>query len=166
MQMSSWKLVVALGMLCAVSACAPKRELSPAAITGGADEFAIVPSKTLESPSDFTTLPTPTRGGTNLTDATPKADAIAVLGGRLPTAGVDGAIVNYASRYGVDASIRSTLSQADEKFLKRKSNGISFPFFGKKYERAYRSFALDPWSELDRLRALGVIVPTVPSSGK
>jgi hypothetical protein len=166
MQMSKLKCLVVFGVLCAVTACSPRVELKPTAITGGADEFGIVPNKPLESPTNFATLPTPTLGGSNLTDVTPKANAIAALGGRLPTSGVDGGIVNYASRYGVDASIRSALSQDDAKFLKRKANGLKWPFSSNKYERAYKRLALDPIAEQARLRALGVLVPTVPSSGK
>lgn len=163
MRLNGLKLAGMAVLICAVTACAPKRELSPSAITGGADEFGIVPGKTLESPDSFTALPTPTPGGTNRTDVSPKADAIAALGGRLPTAGVDAGIVTHASRYGVDGNIRAELSGADDKFLKRRSNAVGF-WRSSKYERAYKGLALDPWDELERLRALGVSTPTAPSA--
>jgi hypothetical protein len=164
MRLNGLKLVGLLVLICAATACAPKRELSPTVLSGSADEFGIVPSKTLESPDDFSVLPVPTPGGSNATDVTPKADAIAALGGRLPVSGVDGGIVNHASRYGVDTEIRAELSKADAQFLKRKSNAPSFPWTSSKYERAYKRLALDPWAELKRLRALGVLVPTAPSN--
>lgn len=164
MRLNGLKMVGLLVLICAATACAPKRELSPNALSGNADEFGIVPNKTLESPDDFSVLPVPTPGGSNAADVTPRADAIAALGGRLPVGGIDGGIVNHASRYGVDAEIRAELSQADARFLKRKRNGLSLPWAGSKYERAYKRLALDPWAELRRLRALGVLVPTAPSN--
>jgi hypothetical protein len=165
MQMNGLKVAMVLVLACTVTACAPKRTLTPSAITGGADEFAIVPTRTLESPDDFSTLPAPTPGGSNATDVSPKADAIAALGGRLPTvaSAADGNVLSYASRYGVDANIRAELSEADEKFLKRKTNTPSWPWVSNKYERAYTRFGLDATAELERLRSLGISVPSMPS---
>lgn len=144
--------------LIALGACAPRQEARPAVISSGPDEFSNVPYKTLQAPEAFDALPAPTPQGANLADATPKADAIAALGGRATGAGgVDGGIVNYASRYGVDPAIRSALAQADS----RKGRGWGL-FSRNKYERAYRRFALDPYAEWERLRAMGVKVPAAP----
>ncbi|MEM5477311.1 DUF3035 domain-containing protein [Pacificibacter sp. AS14] len=162
----SAKMVMCLVMLIAATACASKSTIAPTAVGTGPDEFSIMPAKPLESPADFAALPVPTLGGTNLTDVAPKADAIVALGGRASTAtGVDGGIVTYASRYGVDQSIRSELATSDARFLKLKAAAPSFPWVKNKYERAYRRLALDPWAELERLRALGVLVPSAPPEG-
>jgi len=159
----SIKMVMCSVILIAGTACASKSTIAPAAVGTGPDEFSITPVKPLESPQDFAALPTPTLGGTNLTDASPKADAIVALGGRASTVtGVDGDIVTYASRYGVDQSIRSDLAASDARFRKLKTASPSFPWVKNKYERAYRRLALDPWVELERLRALGVLVPSAP----
>lgn len=157
------RLVICLAVALGASACAPKRALSPAAVTSGPDEFSIVPPKPLTAPTDYASLPAPTPGGSNLTDATPNVDAIVALGGRAPAArGVDGGIVTYASRYGVDPNVRATLAVADARFRKARTAAPSLPWAQYRYERAYKRFALDPWAELARLRALGVVVPSAP----
>ncbi len=133
-------------------ACGQNRERVPNQVKTGPDEFAISTHKPLQDPANYSDLPTPTPGGSNLTDQTPNADAIVALGGRVPTGGVDGGIVTYASRYGVDPTIRAELSEADAK--KRTGRGS--------YERAYKRFALDAYEEWLRLRALGIAVPSAP----
>lgn len=157
-------LKLGMGMITIVvlSACSSKEAPRPTAVFSGPDEFSTLPSKPLEAPEDFTALPTPTPFGANRADVTPKADAIAALGGRAPTSnGVDGGIVSYASRYGVDPSIRATLAKADKNKAKRGS-ALSLPWKRDKYERAYKRFALDPYAEWQRLRALGIKVPAAP----
>lgn len=138
--------------LSALVACGQSRDRVPNQVKTGPDEFSVVPAKPLQQPASYSSLPVPTPGGANLTDATPNADAIVALGGRVPTGAVDGGIVNYASRYGVDLTIRAELAEADAK--KRKGRGS--------YERAYKRFALDAYEEWLRLRALGVKVPSAP----
>lgn len=162
----SIRMVMCSVILIAGTACASKSTITPSVAGRGPDEFSISPVKPLEEPKDFAALPVPTLGGTNITDATPKSDAIVALGGRASTTtGVDGGIVTYASRYGVDQNIRSELAAIDARFLKRKTSKLSFPWTKNKYERAYRRLALDPWAELERLRALGVLVPSAPPEG-
>ncbi|SEL14535.1 DUF3035 domain-containing protein [Pacificibacter marinus] len=157
------KFGLCMAILVATTACAPKAQLTPSIAGGGPDEFSISPAKALEAPTNFASLPVPTPGGANLTDATPKSDAIVALGGRAPTAsGRDGGIVTYASRYGVAPNIRGELSKSDERFLKMKTAKPAFPWTKNKYERAYRRLALDPWAEQARLIALGVLVPSAP----
>ena len=147
--------------LTALVACGHTADVRPNEKLTGPDEFSVVPSKPLQQPTDLSALPAPTPGGSNLTDPTPEADAIIALGGRPPAAGgVDGGIVNYASRYGVDPAIRADLAKSDA----RRSDGRrSFILFGKKtYEGAYKGYALDAQDEWERLRAAGVIVPAAP----
>lgn len=146
------KTALCLVALSALVACGQPGERIPNRVKTGPDEFSIVPNKPLQEPESYSVLPAPTPGGANLTDATPKADAIVALGGRVPTGGVDGGIVTYASRYGVDPTIRAELSKADER--RRTGRG--------RYERAYKRFALDAYAEWQRLRALGIVVPSAP----
>lgn len=156
----AWHRAMALLALVFLCACASKQAPRPAAVMSGPDEFATVPNKPLVAPEDFSALPAPSPQGRNRADATPKSDAIVALGGRAPAAGgVDGGIVNYASRYGVDANIRGELAAADEKRAKR---GGFLGLGRNSYERNYKRFALDPYDEWRRLRALGVKVPAAP----
>lgn len=147
-----FKTALCLVALTALVACGQNKERVPNRIKTGPDEFSILPAKPLQAPESYSALPAPTPGGANRTDPTPKADAIVALGGRVPTGGVDGGIVSYASRYGVDPEIRAELYEADEG--RRKGRGS--------YERAYKRLALDPYAEWERLRALGIDVPTAP----
>jgi hypothetical protein len=160
---SKIRMVICVALLVTAAACSSKTQLAPNSDSLGPDEFGISIAKPLQAPDDFSKLPAPTPGGLNRTDATPKTDAIVALGGRAPAqSGVDGGIVTYASRYGVDPSIRTDLAQADKRFLKLKSASPSFPWVKSKYERAYRRLALNPWTELERLQAMGVSVPSAP----
>jgi len=131
--------------------------------SGGPDEFSVMPSRAIELPSDLSSLPEPTPGGTNRTDANPVADAIVALGGRPSTAAgipaTDGALVTAAGRYGVSADIRSTVAAEDEAFRTSRSR---FGSGANRYFRAYAGQALDAYAEFDRLRALGIEVPTAP----
>ncbi|PUB17595.1 DUF3035 domain-containing protein [Yoonia sediminilitoris] len=135
---------------------------------GGPDEFAVIPQRPLLVP-DTNLLPEPTPGGTNLADPTPNADAIAALGGSQTaqfTGGVparDTALVTQASRYGVDADIRSELAAADAAFRKGRSRlNIFNPLGRDRYFPAYARQALDAFAELARLRSLGVNTPAAP----
>ena len=61
-----------------------------------------------------------TPGGTNRADPTPEADAFAALGGNAEVLSARassgrGALVRYASRYGVDPAIRQQLAIADDR---------------------------------------------------
>ncbi len=127
-----------------VSACGNRGQEN-----AGPDEFLILPGKPLQTPPSFSDLPDPTPGGSNITDPTPNADAISVLGGN-PSAlslsgapATDGALLTYTSRYGVDPDAGAVPK-------KRRRPGL---FSGQ---------ALDPYKELERLRALGVKTPSAP----
>lgn len=155
-----------------VAACGntdrPLRDLQSAG--GGPDPFAVIPVGALEIPASRD-LPTPTPGGTNRTDPTPNADAIAALGGSaaaqvaggIPAS--DAALVAQASRYGVDPNIRSVLAVADNARLERaRRSNIFNPLGRDRYFPAYAGQALDAFAELERLRALGIRVPTPPAA--
>ncbi|WP_368186046.1 DUF3035 domain-containing protein [Aestuariibius sp. HNIBRBA575] len=133
--------------------------------TAGPDEFSVMPSRPLEMPADLNVLPTPTPGGSNLTDANPMADAIVALGGNpaavqgaIPAA--DTALLAHVNRNGVSPNIRADLAEEDARFRRRRTAG---PFRGgDRYFRAYAGQALDAQSEMDRFRNIGVQVPSAP----
>jgi Protein of unknown function (DUF3035) len=146
-----------------LSACSSSEpRLMPKSGLLGPDEFALLPGKPLQTPTSLTELPLPTPGGSNLTDQTPKSDAIAALGGRDSTGASDGALVNYVSRYGTAPEIRSDLAAADLSFRSRKDGWFQGLFGGNRYFKAYRRQALDEYAELARLRALGIETPSAP----
>lgn len=134
----------------------------------GPDEFAILPTKPIEMPRDFASLPTPTPGGVNRTDLQPRSEAIAALGGRdrgtnaeVPSS--DGAIITAAGRYGVSSNIRETLAREDYEFRDKNRGRILERLFGKSvYYRAYKPMSLDQYTELERLRRLGIRAPAAP----
>lgn len=138
--------------------------------TGGPDEFSVVPTRPLEVPTGATTLPEPTPGGSNLSDADPNAAAIAALGGRASAANAggipaaDAALVTYVARYGTNPAIRQELAAEDAAFRRRKSGGGVLGLFrgGERYFAAYAAMALDAYAELIRFRNLGVQVPSAP----
>ena len=136
---------------------------------GGPDEFSVIPSRPLELPAT-TALPTPTPGGVNRADPTPKADAIRALGGN-PAAQIAGgiptseaALVAQTARYGVNPAIRTELAERDEAARKRKKlSNVFNPLNRDRYFPLYAGQALDADAELARLAALGIIVPTAPA---
>ena len=136
--------------------------------SGGPDEFAIVPGAPLQLP-DTLTLPTPTPGGSNRTDANPNADAIAALGGTQTarfTGGIpasDQALVSFVSRNGVMPDIRRVLASEDEAFRTRRARtGVFNLLGGDRYFQAYARESLNAHDALDRFRAAGVQTPTAP----
>ncbi len=138
--------------------------------TSGPDEFAILPSKPLQQPTNFAELPTPAPGSRNLVDPSPNEDAILALGGN-PAAvarggGVpsgDAGLVNHTSRFGVSSGIREQLAAEDLRFRQRKDGRPLERLFGVNvYFRAYQRQSLDQYSELERFRQLGVRTPAAP----
>lgn len=137
--------------------------------SGGPEEFAILPNKPLEAPQNFRELPQPTPGGSNRTDLTPKADAVAALGGR-PSAlnqtgvpGSEGALVAYTGRNGRAADIRPVLAQEDEDFRKRKSRFTNIRLFRiDRYYQVYKRQSIDAQSTANRWRRAGAPTPTAP----
>lgn len=138
--------------------------LNLAAIKDGPDEFSILPTKPLQTPSDYTSLPTPTPGGGNITDPTPKSNAIIALGGN-PFGGDAGsaAMMNYARRFGVAANIRTTLASEDLEWRKKNDGRLLERLFDVNvYFDAYENMSLDQYRELERWRAAGRDTPSAP----
>ncbi|PRX33921.1 Protein of unknown function [Meinhardsimonia xiamenensis] len=167
------RLLPALLVVAVLSACASDEpKLLNLKKTGaGPDEFAVVPYKPLQQPQDYASLPEPTPGAGNLVDPTPKADAIAALGGRPTVArgvpAADAGLVSHASRYGVDGAIRTRLAAEDLEWRRRKSPRLLERLFSvTTYYRAYRRMALDQHAELERFRAAGVWTPAAPPERK
>ena len=136
--------------------------------SGGPDEFTVLPVGALEIPENRS-LPTPTPGATNLTDPTPKANAIVALGGRpsaVAAGGVpvaDSALVAAASRRGVQSDVRAVLATEDAAFRRGKHRLGFLSFLQRdRYFKAYARSALDAYAELQRFRNLGVATPTAP----
>ncbi|HHI70924.1 MAG TPA: DUF3035 domain-containing protein [Rhodobacteraceae bacterium] len=167
-------LVIIAGL--ALSACGRRNKephlMNIRSNTAGPDEFTVLPGKPLEAPDFKAPLPTPTPGGTNLTDPTPKADAVAALGGnpaRVATTGAgnigrgDGALVSHASRFGVAGGIRQTLAAEDVDYRRRHNGKLLERWFNlNTYYKAYKPLSLDQYRELERFRRLGVRTPSVP----
>lgn len=141
--------------------------------TEGPDEFAILPTKPLSMPSDLNQLPAPTPGGSNITDPTPVADAVATLGGnpaRLAQRGVgsgDGGLIAYAGRGGVTPGIRQVTATEDAEFRGRRGRRLLENLARTDvYGRAYRGQTLDPWPVFERYRRAGAQVPSAPPPPK
>lgn len=135
----------------------------------GPDEFSILPTGPLQAPDNFTDLPTPTPGGSNLVDPDPRAQAVAALGGRVSaerTQGIpaaDTGLVRYAGRDGVTDGIRETLAAEDLQFRQNNRPRILERMFNTNvYRQAYEDVVIDPQEELRRWRARGVRTPSAP----
>ncbi|MGI9393085.1 MAG: DUF3035 domain-containing protein [Boseongicola sp.] len=134
--------------------------------SAGPDEFAVLPSKSLELPEDLAVLPDPTPGGSNRSDPTPEADVAQALGGNtevLTRGSTDGALIAYATRFGVSPGIRSQLAAEDLEF-RRKNDGLPLErmFNVNVYFRSYARLSLDQYAELERLRRAGIRTSAVP----
>lgn len=162
-------LMGAIAAVAALSACDRNKDpqlLNVKANGDGPDEFAILPNKPLTQPESYTELPQPTPGGANRADQTPLSDATVALGGN-PAAGiVDGGLVNYASRFGRESTIREQLASEDLQF-RRDNDGrlLERVFNVNVYYKAYREQSLDQYRELERLRRLGVRTVSAPPEG-
>lgn len=156
--------------LVALAGCSGDGRLNNiAAGTDGPDEFAILPTKPLQMPTDLNQLPAPTPGGGNITDPTPLQDAVADLGGnpgQLAARGVgagDGALISYASRGGVTPNVRQVTATEDAEFRQgRGRRPLEVLARTNVYYRAYRGQALDPYPEFERWRRAGAQVPSAP----
>jgi hypothetical protein len=164
--------VIFLTTALAVSGCGSTglRELqSPST---GPDEFLVMPAEPLTPPENYASLPTPTPGGTNLTDQNPQADAVVALGGNaaaLNSGGAvpnsDGALVTASSRYGVDPSVRTTLAAEDAAFRKRENRTARFKLFAvDRYSEAYDKEAINPFKINQWFRNSGYGTPSAPPS--
>lgn len=176
MQMARGKIMLALIAVLAMSACGNKDkdpELMNIKPRGnGPDEFTILPTKPLQAPDFKAALPSPTPGGNNLTDPTPKADAVAALGGnpaRVAARG-DGSIgrgdanlVSHSRRFGANRVIRQALAAEDLEFRRKNQGRVLERLFNLNvYYRVYKKVSLDKYAELERFRRLGVRTPSAP----
>ena len=136
----------------------------------GPDEFMVMPAGQLTPPENYASLPTPTPGGSNLTDQNPQADAVIALGGDpaalnsgggIPTS--DGALVTASSRYGVQPDIRASLAAEDAAFRKRENRTARFKLFAvDRYEEAYNRQAINPFRVNQWFRNSGYGTPSAP----
>lgn len=155
--------------LLALTACSNDGHLMNLRNDDGPDEFAVLPTKPLQMPTDLSQLPAPTPGGANLTDPTPDADAVAALGGnpaQLAAQGVgaaDGALIAHASRLGRAADVRAVAAAEDQSYRSRHGRRL-LEVIAKTnvYYRAYKPMTLDSWAEQERWRRAGVQTPSAP----
>jgi len=164
-------LLALLSAVTLLSACAPTgtpQLMNLRSSTDGPDEFAVLPPKSLELPTDLTSLPQPTPGGVNLTDRNPAGDAIVALGGKAikPSAGyaaADAGLVGFTSRFGASADIRGQLAAEDLVWRQKHQGLILQRLIGLSvYYQAYAPLSLDPYAELAFWRARGVATPAAP----
>ena len=137
--------------------------------SSGPDEFQVQTGKPLQQPTGLTALPVPTPGGANLVDQRPIDDANTALGGRAagspngPIPGSDGAIVTYASRFGVAPDIRQSLAEEDAQFRKNRGRFTRIRIVPVDlYNKVYDGFALNPFEVADSFRRAGVKTPSSP----
>lgn len=168
MRVSSVKFLTLGAVVLGLAACADRDPslMNLRATQDGPDEFAILPTKPLQEPKNYSDLPAPTPGQANLTDPTPKADAVAALGGNLGSGklrGGEGALVSAASRYGVSSNIREVLAANDLEWRKDNRGRVLERLFNVNvYYRAYEAMHLDQHRELERLRRKGLWTPAAP----
>ncbi len=171
MQGALGKMAMFAAFAAVLSACSEKepRLMNFRSDGTGPDEFRILPTKPLEEPDSYTSLPTPTPGGANRTDATPFADAAEALGGSGAAATTstmrasERGVVSYASRYGVSSNIRETLASEDLEWRRRHDGRLLERLFKVSvYFRAYEAMSLDQHAELERLRRRGIWTPSAP----
>ncbi|WP_232829413.1 DUF3035 domain-containing protein [Tropicimonas sp. IMCC34043] len=164
-------VLIALALV-AVTACSRKdpnlMQIGRARYTP--DEFAILPSKPIETPPSYTALPPPAPvGSPNRTDVTPTADAVAALGGNPARVaqdgklGADGALIKQTSRYGTDPQIRTELAQDDLEYRQRHRGRLMERIFRvPTYYRVYEGSELNQYGSLIGARQRNVPTPAAP----
>lgn len=162
--------MIAGAVFAMLSACGSDAPLySLRSDSGGPDEFAILPTKPLEMPQDMAALPPPTPGTANRADPTPRADAVAALGGNaavLTRGATDAGLIRYTTRYGVSPAIREDLAAADAEFRSGKGPRLLESWANVSvYNRAYEPFSLNQQAEVVRFRRAGIRTPSAPPPG-
>jgi len=174
MQAALGKMALLAVVAAMLSACSSKEPqlMNFRSDGSGPDEFSILPTKSLEAPADYRSLPDPTPGGANRADPTPFADAADALGGSgaaatsSPMRASEQGVVSYASRYGVSAGIREALAAEDLEWRRKHDGRLLERLFNVSvYYKAYRAMSLDQQAELERLRRLGIWTPSAPPQG-
>ncbi|WP_170762873.1 DUF3035 domain-containing protein [Ruegeria lacuscaerulensis] len=136
----------------------------------GPDEFSVLPVKPLTQPKDYQFLPAPTPGGGNLTDPTPKADAVVALGGSAaalnPNTAIpstDAALVTASSRYGIPANTRQVVDTEDAAFRKKQGRLTRLRLFKvDRYSQVYRRETLNADQQNEAARRAGIETPSAP----
>ncbi|OED48502.1 hypothetical protein AB838_11345 [Rhodobacteraceae bacterium (ex Bugula neritina AB1)] len=162
--------VIVLACALAVSGCAKKGLRVLQKPGSGPDEFLVLPTNPLSAPENYSSLPTPTPGGSNLTDPNPQGEAVVALGGKpaalAATSGIpsgDAALVTASSRYGVEPEIRENLSAADAKFRHRNRNLGRIKIVPvDRYEQLYKKQSIDPFAVSEQFRKAGAATPSSP----
>lgn len=171
MRLFKLKALMIIGAVLATTACANKEPslMNLKATQSGPDEFSILPTKPLAEPASYSELPAPTPGAGNLTDPTPRQDAVAALGGNgelLVATNVRGgetALMRHTGRYGINGAIRNQLAAEDLNWRKDNKGRVLERLFNVNvYYRAYKAMHLDQHYELARMRKAGVWTPASP----
>ncbi|WP_113912174.1 DUF3035 domain-containing protein [Roseovarius dicentrarchi] len=137
--------------------------------SNGPDEFTVLPSKPLQTPDSYNSLPAPTPGVANLVDANPRADGIAALGGNpaatVPSgiSGSNAGLVNHAQRHGSSPVIRQQLA-AEDADTRRSYGRVNLFNLGRNddYTNAYSKQWLDAQAEKQRMQRSGAVTPSAP----
>ncbi|WP_170411815.1 DUF3035 domain-containing protein [Ruegeria atlantica] len=162
--------IIALTLAFAAAGCSDIGLRHLQAPGAGPDEFSVLPVKPLTEPKDYAFLPAPTPGGENLTDPTPKADAVVALGGNaaslnpntaIPSA--DAALVTASSRYGVPANTRQEIEAQDAEFRRKQARLTRLRLFNvDRYSQVYRRETLNPDIQNEAARQAGIETPSSP----
>lgn len=166
MQAGIGKIGLVLAAMLALGACGSDKDpqlMNVRASSTGPDEFGILPTKPLQMPPDLASLPAPTPGGSNLTDPTPEADAVAALGGsravlaRKGVPAADAGLLAHMAQFGASPEIRALLAAEDLEY-RRANNGklLERLFNVNVYFQAYLPMTLDQAAEIERWRKLGI----------
>lgn len=135
---------------------------------GPPDELSVVSSKPLVFPDPTIGLQPPLPNGWNRANQTPRAEAIAKLGGNPASSSSvaafnDRNLTRYSTRFGYDPAIRQRL-EAEDLAYRKKNDGLFLErvFNVNIYYDAYRPMSIDPYVELQRLRNQNVKTPAAP----
>jgi len=151
-----------------VSACSDQGLIQMRSNSPGPDEFLVDPKKELVMPDSMAELPPPTPGQANRADIDPQADMLVALGGRprsadAPIPAQDGALVNAATRFGVQPSIRTELAAEDAEFRRKRGRFSQIKIFpDNQYADVYRPQALNPRDTVAAWQRAGAQTPSYP----
>lgn len=127
------------------------------------DEFAVLPTKPLEMPSDMAALPPPTPGAPNRVAFDPEAEAVASLTGRTGPAGTAKANALVARAGPADPNVRVQLAAEDATWRKEHPGKLLPRLFTKDDTTLiYQGLTLDSGATFVQLRSAGVGVPPAP----
>jgi Protein of unknown function (DUF3035) len=139
--------------------------LRRAGVSQSPDEFMVLPTRPLEMPESFATLPPPKPGTVNRVDYRPHSEAIAGLTGRPAVATASGAALLARTGSG-QPGIRSEVAAEDVTWRQTHHGRLLERIFARDQDDViYRQMVLDAPAEFERMRASGARVPAAtPSS--